>query len=148
MDVGSFTLLPGLARGVEFQEQSAKPFANMIWMNVLHSLSAYQMYRQHVLDRVNGEDVVTFILQDAQFPRAVMHCLLKLQSCLQHLPNNEASLAQVSSTLSYLHDADIPALLQGGLLEYIDELQVEIAAIHARIAETWFLPVVSGQHSA
>lgn len=148
VDVGSFTLVPSLTRGAEFQEQNAKPFANMIWMSVLHSLSAYQMYRQHVLDRVNGEDVVTFLLQDSQFPRAVMHSLVKLQSCLHQLPNNEASLAQVSATLQYLHDANIPELLQSGLLEYIDELQVEIAAIHARITDTWFLPVVTEQQQS
>ncbi len=146
VDVGSFTLVPSLMKGGQPIEQSSKPFANMIWMSVLHSLSAYQMYRQHVLDRVNGEDVVTFLLQDGQFPRAVMHCLEKLQTCLRHLPNNTATQEQVLSTIAYLHDANISQLLESGLLEYIDQLQIEIATIHARITDTWFLPVVSEQH--
>jgi len=38
--------------------------------------------------------------------------------------------------------------LDHGLLEYIDELQVEIAGIHACIAETWFLPVVNEQQQS
>ncbi len=48
-------------------------------------------------------------------------------------------------TRALASEAEIPELLQKGLLEYIDQLQVEIARIHARIASTWFLPVVSGQ---
>lgn len=148
VDVGSITLLPSLTKSGAPVEQSVRPFANMIWMSVLHSLSAYQMYRQHVLDRVNGEDVVTFLLQDSQFPRSVRHCLAKLESCLKHLPNNEASLAQVSATVKLVNDANIAELLNSGLLEYIDQLQVEFASIHASITEAWFLPVVNDQQQS
>jgi uncharacterized alpha-E superfamily protein len=147
VDVGSVTLLPGLRQGGKSSEQ-IEPFENMIWMAVLNSLSAYQMYRQHVLDRVNGGDVVTFLMQDRQFPRSVVHSLAKLESCLQSLPNNGAALAEVSSTQALAIDADIPLLVQNGLLEYIDELQIHIAGIHARITDTWFLPVVSGQQQS
>ncbi len=148
VDVGSITLLPSLTQTGATAEQSTRPFANMIWMSVLHSLSAYQMYRQHVLDRVNGEDVVTFLLQDSQFPRAVRHCLGKLEACLKFLPNNEAALRQVSEAVALVDDANIAELLDSGLLEYIDELQVEFANIHASITETWFLPVVSEQQQS
>lgn len=148
VDVGSITLVPSLTQGGNLIDQTARPFANMIWMSVLHSLSAYQMYRQHVLDRVNGEDVVTFLLQDTQFPRSVRHCLSKLESCLMYLPNHEAALAQVAATIKLVDEADIAALLETGLLENIDELQVEFASIHTSIAETWFLPVVSDQQQS
>jgi len=146
VDVGSVTLLPGLTEGVKSEQ--IEPFENMIWMAVLNSLSAYQMYRQHVLDRVNGEDVVTFLLQDRQFPRSVVHSLAKLESCLQALPHNAAALAEVASVQGMANNADIPLLLQKGLLEYIDDLQIHIAGVHARITETWFLPVVSGQQQS
>lgn len=149
VDVGSFTLVPSLTRGgEELEQKNSTPIANMIWMSVLHSLSAYQMYRQHVLDRVNGEDVVTFLLQDTQFPRTVRHCLAKLERCLKFLPNNERALEQVCATLQLLENANIAELLEDGLLEYIDELQIEFASIHARITETWFLPVVSDQQQS
>ncbi len=149
VDVGSITLLPSLTQPSGAKaEPATRPFANMIWMSVLHSLSAYQMYRQHVLDRVNGEDVVTFLLQDSQFPRAVGHCLGKLESCLKYLPNNEAALKQVSMAVALVNDANIAELLDSGLLEYIDELQVQFANVHACITETWFLPVVSEQQQS
>ena len=148
VDVGSLTLVPSLMKPGLSLEPASRPYSNMIWMSVLHSLSAYQMYRQHVLDRVNGEDVVTFLLQDTQFPRSVMHCLSILQTCLESLPENNAARQQVSVTQKYVKEADIPDLLDHGLLEYIDELQVEIAGIHACIAETWFLPVVNEQQQS
>ncbi|MDO8262877.1 MAG: alpha-E domain-containing protein [Gallionella sp.] len=144
VDVGSVTLLPGLTAA----EHVPEPYENTVWMSVLRSLSAYQMYRQHVLDRVNGEDVVTFLLQDAQFPRSVVHSLTKLESCLQSLPNNAETLQQLEVTRTLASEANIPELLQKGLLEYIDQLQVEIARVHACIASTWFLPVVSGQQQS
>jgi len=147
VDVGSVTLLPGLSQTGSSSEQ-AEPFENMIWMSVLNSLSAYQMYRQHVLDRVNAEDVVTFLLQDAQFPRSVVHSLSKLESCLQHLPNNTSVLGQLSAIKRLLQDASISQLLQTGLLEYIDEMQIEFAELHERITQTWFLPRVAVQQQS
>lgn len=148
VDVGSVALLPGLTSVSAQTDSPAEPYENTIWMSVLRSLSAYQMYRQHVLERVNGEDVVTFLLQDVQFPRSLVHSLSKLESCLQFLPNNAATLTQLSKTRALACDGDIAHLLTKGLLEYIDELQIEIAEIHARITETWFLPNVSGQQQS
>jgi len=143
VDVGSVSLLPTLQAQGAPSEPIIEPYENIIWMNVLRSLSAYQMYRQHVYDRVNGEDVVTFLLQDKQLPRSVIHCLSRLEFCLQKLPGNENARRQVSKAQEMVSTANIPALLQKGLLEFIDELQVEIGEIHGRIAEAWFLPVVS-----
>ena len=37
-----------------------------------------------------------------------------------------------------LAGADMAALLQGGLHEFIDALQIELAALHADIARAWF----------
>jgi len=48
------------------------PFANIRWISILRSLSAYQMYRQHVQVRVRGPAVLRFLLQNWQFPRSVL----------------------------------------------------------------------------
>lgn len=145
VDVGSVSLLPGLSTDASREEWVPEPYENMIWMSVLRSVSAYQMYRQHVLDRVNAEDVVTFLLQDANFPRAVLHCLGRLEFCLLKLPSNEAAREQALAARRTIETADIPALLDKGLLTFIDKVQIEIAAIHSRIADTWFLPATAAQ---
>ena len=147
VDVGSSSLIPELAGRADGESPPSEPYENILWMSVLRSISAYQMYRQHVRDRVNAEDVVMFLLQDALFPRAMVHCLTQVQGCINDLPNNESAMRQVATALRRGKEAKIPGLLAGGLFTYIDELQVEIAAIHEQIAATWFLPVISQQQS-
>lgn len=142
VDAGLVNLLPHLsAGGIEVLE----PYDNILWMSVLRSLSGYQMYRQHVRDRVNANAVVTFLLQNDDFPRAVAHCLKQLEQCLWALPNSEKVLATIVSIQAKLDEANVDELLKSGLHEYIDELQLEIGNLHSSIAETWFLPVVMAQ---
>jgi len=94
-----------------------------------------------VQDRVNAEDVVTFLLQDGLFPRAVSHCLGELEAGLTKLPNSNEALRAVTGVRRRLRSANIPQLLEAGLQEYVDNVQVEVADIHRQIAKTWFLPV-------
>jgi len=112
---------------------------NILWMNVLKSLSAYQMYRQHVQDRVNDEDVVDFLLKNNAFPRAVTHCIGAVSSCLQSLPNNDGPLRAIAHAQRNLSAVDvIETLNTGGLHDYIDEIQLEIQNIHSQVYSTWF----------
>lgn len=142
VDAGLVNLLPHLSRG---GAEVLEPYDNILWMSVLRSLSAYQMYRQHVRDRVNAKAVVTFLLQNEDFPRALAHCLKQLEQCLWGLPNSEKVLAAIVNVQHKLDEAEVTKLLQSGLHEYIDELQLEIGNLHYKIAETWFLPVVMAQ---
>lgn len=139
VDVGSVILLPELAKNTD--DDIPEPYENTIWMSVLRSLSADQMYRQHVLDRVNGEDVVIFLLQDEFFPRSVFHCLTKLELCLKALPKSRKVVKTVAHTKALVRDAEVGKLVGSGLLEYIDEMQVDFADIHDSITSAWFLPV-------
>ena len=139
VDVGSGNLLPDLSLG-SVPPESYEPYENTLWMNILHSLTAYQMYRQNVKHRVNGEDVVTFLLQDEDFPRAATHALTTISHVLKKLPNDTKVAKQVNRALRFVQNGDIKKLLRSGLLEHLDSLQVEIANIHQSVADTWFLP--------
>ncbi|MEX0964169.1 MAG: alpha-E domain-containing protein [Pseudohongiellaceae bacterium] len=139
IDVGSGNLLPEIGTGKKRQE-AKEPYENTLWMNILRSLTAYQMYRQHVKHRVNGEDVVRFLLQDDDFPRAATHALTTISKVLVHLPNNTKAAKQVNKTRAIVQRGDINQLLESGLFQYLDDLQIEIATIHGCIADTWFLP--------
>ena len=131
VDVGCINLL---------QDQPDIPdaFDNMLWMTVLRSLSAYQMYRQNVPDRVNGEDVVEFLLKDGQFPRSVYHCLGELETCFQALPLHDQPLRSVTHTKRMVNEASISKLLEKGLHEFIDQIQIDFGEIHNTVAQTWF----------
>lgn len=138
VDVGASRILHKAIEGIDANE----PYANILWMSVLRSLSGYQMYRQHVLDRVNAEDVVMFLLQDSLFPRAVEHCLGELADSFARLPNSDEPERVLASVRRQLKTADIANLIEEGLHDYIDAVQSNIGEVHNAIAGTWFLPQV------
>ncbi|MEX1197570.1 MAG: alpha-E domain-containing protein [Pseudohongiellaceae bacterium] len=139
---GSANLLPD---NVPEEGESAvvEPYENLIWMSILRSSSAFQMYRQHVQDRVNAEDVVTFLLQDPLFPRSVLHCLNRLEDGLQPLPHNDRVLRDVAGALRRVGDTRVNVQSGRELTEYIDALQQEIGVIHTAIEQTWLQPMVA-----
>ena len=138
VDVGSGNLLQPLHKE-QGDGEAHVPFENILWMNILRSQSAFQMYRQHVRERVSGEDVVRFLLQDEHFPRSAAHNLTTLNKVLKKLPSSSKVKWQVDKTRRLVNTGNIESLLNKGLLQYIDELQKSIAAIHFKIADTWFL---------
>ncbi|MGB1746058.1 MAG: alpha-E domain-containing protein [Pseudohongiellaceae bacterium] len=139
IDVDAQKLMPQLE--VEGAEPEARePYDNILWMNVLRSSSAYQMYRQHVQERVNGADVAKFLLQNEQFPRSAAHNLTTLTKVLAKLPNSGKVTWQVNKTRRLVRNADLQGLMQRGLLEHLDQVQQEIGKVHYKIADTWFLP--------
>jgi uncharacterized alpha-E superfamily protein len=132
VDVGCLSMInTEMAESAEYED--------MLWMNVLRSLAGYQMYRQHVKDRVNGEDVVDFLLKNRNFPRAVAHCLQKANESCQALPRNENVLRDISQAQRHLDQNDVIKLLNKTMLhEFIDEVQLDLAGIHSEVSRTWF----------
>ena len=59
------------------QSDGASPYADLMWMGVLRSLSAHQMFRRIVGPMVSGPVALRFLLRDPQFPRSVERCLIE-----------------------------------------------------------------------
>lgn len=140
VDVGSITLLPAFSSESK-QRLFLEPYENVVWMNVLRCLGGYQAYRQKIHNNVRAEDVVRFLLQDYEFPRAIGYCLCSLDTDLQTLPNHDDVLHAVSRVRKITNSVSVRNLLQRGLLDFIDELQISIADIHEELQHTWFRPV-------
>jgi uncharacterized alpha-E superfamily protein len=137
VDVGSINLLPAFSTKTK-QRVFLEPYENIVWMNVLRCLGAFQAYRQQVQNRVSGEEVVRFLLQDEEFPRAIGFCLNELVFYLEQLPNNEDVIRAVSRVKRITREVKVESLIDRGLLEFIDELQISIADIHEEILRVWF----------
>ena len=138
VDVGTANVFPWAQAGRD-EDSEGSPYEAILWMSVLRSLEALQMYRRQVPERVRADEVVGFLLQNENFPRAVANCLAALQSCLRHLPRNEASLRTVSSAMKLIKDADVAALIaQQGMFDYIDRMQIAFNDLHAVIRTSWF----------
>ncbi len=143
VDVGTVNLITNVNRKVTSAD-SLEPFINILWMSVLQSLSAYQMYRQNVLDRVNGEDVVEFLLKDPLFPRSVANCFKQLLGCFEKLPGADEAMRSLAAASRHIDSADIVELLESETLhDYVDAVQLNIANIHQEITASWFLPTVT-----
>ncbi|MEZ5143372.1 MAG: alpha-E domain-containing protein [Acidimicrobiales bacterium] len=130
LDVHAGTLLA--------QRGDLDTYADMGWMNVLKSLSAYQMYRRRVQARVKGSEVLRFLLQDAQFPRSVEHSLTRISVSLLELTNHDAPMARCAAAQQLVEEAKVRALAFEGLHDYVDELQVRIGAVHDSLGATYF----------
>lgn len=115
-------------------------YENTIWMGVLKSLSAYQMYRQNVRRRVRAPDVLHYLLKDALFPRSMHHCLAMLEESLSTLPRSDAPMRSVQALEQEIREAAIADLIGPRLHAQIDQWQIELARIHDSIQATWFLP--------
>lgn len=133
IDVGAFRLL---RKG---PEEAGTPYEGLLWTSILRSQSGFQMYRQHVKRRINGIDVVRFLLQDVPFPRAVAHALQYVQDAIERLPRNEVPLRLVMQARRHVLGADVDQLIsEDRLHDFIDLLQQDIASVHDANVETWF----------
>lgn len=139
-DVRSASLLP--------EADESRPFDNIQWVSVLKSMTAYQMYRRSAQIRVQRGPVLRFIFQDARFPRAVRYCIEHSRIALGRLPRNEAALRVTSRLVRELDAADLPALTQGQLHAFVDDLQLGIGDLHNAIAATWFPPPMVFEQAA
>lgn len=130
IDVRSADLLP--------EHESLTPFENIQWMSVLKSLTAYQMYRRTVQERVNRPDVLKFLLKDKRFPRSFFHALLEVKSCLKHLPRNDALVTELNEIGKKVLRVDQAILKQDELHTFIDELQLGLAELNSSISHNYF----------
>lgn len=119
-------------------DEHLKPFQNIQWMSVLHSLTAYHMYRRHERSRVTGTAVLRFLLQNREFPRAVMFCFNLIGTTLPQLPASRSAERALQRTRALVQDANIDKLVESGLHDWIDEVQVGIGRLHEAIAESYF----------
>jgi uncharacterized alpha-E superfamily protein len=116
------------------------PYRNVLWVSVLKSLSAYQMYRLSVRRNVNPEDVLHFLLDSRIFPRALAHTLDEIDTSLGLLPRNKEPLAAIAGVKHALARADPATLRNGALHAFIDDMQLMLDGIHNAINKTWFDP--------
>jgi uncharacterized alpha-E superfamily protein len=113
-------------------------YDRLLWVNVLKSSSAYQMYRQHVRGQIEGSGVVKFLLQDRYFPRAVLHAVAEAEIALKDLPRNEAPLRRIAALRERIGKTDINTMDFSDMHVFIDSLQLALSEVHDEIFRTWF----------
>jgi uncharacterized alpha-E superfamily protein len=118
--------------------EDLSPIRNIQWMGVLRGLTAYHMFRRHVRARVNGPNVLRFLLQNREFPRSVVYCVNTVASTLPKLPSNRKVERAVDRLRALVLDANIDRLIEGGLHDFMDDIQLGLAQLHAAMSEAYF----------
>ncbi|TVR95346.1 MAG: alpha-E domain-containing protein [Wenzhouxiangellaceae bacterium] len=132
LEVRGYDLLPD-------DIENLSPYESIQWMSVLKSLTGYQMYRRHVRLRVNGSDVLRFLLRNDQFPRSVMFCLRALEALIEGLPGeDDQALRAITRLQRTLNETKLVGLRGEPLGKLMDKLQIELADTHEAVRQTWF----------
>lgn len=143
LDVKYFMLLPEA-------EYAGAPYDNIQWAAVLKSVSAHDMYRK-TFHRISPKQVADFLIFDEEFPRSVRHCISKALSSLHKITGTpqgsgrnraEKILGRLQADLDY---TDIDEVIEFGMHEYLDSLQVRLNQVGDEISTTFFRHVPQEQ---
>lgn len=122
------------------REEELARYSNSLWMAVLRSQSAYQMYRQYVRRRVTDRDVIQFLISDPLFPRSVAYCIGAVENAISALPRADTPARNCRAIREIQESVSLAELDPAGLHEYIDRLQLALAELHETAYATWFAP--------
>jgi uncharacterized alpha-E superfamily protein len=125
------------------RSEGANPYADLMWMAVLRSLGALQMFRRVAGPMVSGPATLGFLLRDLQFPRSVERCLVEISRALLELCRHDEPMASSAEVQQLLERADFGTLgadraSAAALHEYADGLQLGLGRLHELLVSTYF----------
>jgi uncharacterized alpha-E superfamily protein len=105
---------------------------DLLWMGVLRSLSALQMYRRAVRRPIDGAAVVHFLLEHERFPRAVRALLREVRRALGELPDPSDLFDEVDAVDARLR-GPVPGA-PGGTADDVDGAKLDEAMEAVQVA--------------
>jgi uncharacterized alpha-E superfamily protein len=123
----------------ESRSDEMRQYETILWMNILKSLNALLMYRQQKRSRINGDDVINFLLLDKNLPRSVGCCIAEISDSINKLPNHDALPERVNELEGYVQAIDTFQTTQVQLRGILDDLQNKLGGLHSQISDNWFL---------
>ncbi len=119
------------------------PLDDLHWVALLKSVSGYNTYRRFY-GNISPTGLVDFLVLDTRFPRSIYFCLTEAENCLHHISGSsqkgfsnkaEKRMGELRSQLEY---DDISDVVQHGLHEYLDNLQIKLNTISDEIYDCFF----------
>ena len=136
LDVKYFILLPS---AVDVNTS----YDDIQWGALLHSASAFEMYRR-THGMISPNNVVHFLLLDRDFPRSVLYCIRNAEESLHAISGTpietfsnpaEQGLGQLHSEFAY---TQVDQILNTGLHEFLDAFQSKLNLVGEDIYKTFF----------
>jgi uncharacterized alpha-E superfamily protein len=141
LDIQSAILMP---QQQQHQDEDAEPTHALLWVGVLNSLSALQMYRRHAASAGSGDGGITsqsvlrYLISDVHFPRSVAFGLDAIETHLAELPHNLDPLRAVRIAQRRADRATAEELGIARRHDFLDAIQGDLARIHDAIASEYF----------
>ena len=114
------------------------------WVKLLKSVSAYEAYLRSFRATMQGELVLTFLLQSADLPRSVFGCLVLAESLLAELgPQDSTSLRRKAGRLRSSVEFVEAGVLGPGLGAFLENLEAGIVDLAGEVERTYFRPATA-----
>ena len=135
LDVKYHFLLPSV-------DEVGSPLDFLHWTALLKSVSGFNAFRKSY-GKIAPISIVSFLVLNRFFPRSIFYCLLEAEQCLHKISeapygySNPAEKA-IGNLRSQLEFTDVNELIQFGLHEYLDQIQLKLNQISVEINNQYF----------
>lgn len=119
------------------------PMDYLHWSALLKSVSGFNTYRR-LYGNLDSSKVVEFLILNEVFPRSIFYCISEAENCLKNISGNssrgfsnkpEKTIGELRSKLEF---TSVSEIIDFGLHQYIDDLQLKIIDISNNINDTFF----------
>lgn len=134
LDVKYFLLLPN-------PEYVNSPYDTVEWGAVLKSVTGYEIYRKQY-HYANYHDVAQFLIFDLNFSRSIRFCIQGLANSFSSITKqhaqDSAAHKEISKLIHCIKNSDLDTILQSGLHEFIDLIQINLNQFDKALYEVFF----------
>ena len=113
------------------------------WSALLHSLSAFEVYRKVYSDLITPPRVAELLILNPDMPRSLVHCLSAVQENLRAVANSRSRETEriAGEFEAELRFGRIGELVNRGLNGWLEEFLQRLFRLGSRIADDFLIPV-------
>ena len=138
LEVKYLNLLPG----AEDDSHSSDYYQ---WSALLHSVSAFEVYRKVYRDQISPMRVAELLILRADMPRSLARCMKEVHTNLNRLANaRSAETERLAGELeSHLHFGRIERIFERGMRKYLEDFRDRIFDLGCRISDDFLIPATA-----
>ena len=115
------------------------------WSALLHSVSAFEVYRKVYRDQITPMRVAELLILRADMPRSLARCLKEVHTNLSRVANaRSAETERLAGELeSHLHFGRIERIFERGMRKYLEDFRDCIFDLGCRISDDFLIPATA-----
>jgi uncharacterized alpha-E superfamily protein len=137
LDIGYFAIM-----GPVPDPRAAQDFIH--WHALLRSLAGYHAFRRVYPRGMSPAAIAGFILYNESFPRSVALCVREINAVLTRLKSRyklrggSVAMERIDEILAALASRSIDRVIEDGLHEYLDWLQLRLSDVTSELSQSFF----------